>query len=196
MFKVDTGAEVTAISKNAFHSLGDAQLQKSSKILYGPESKPLDVMGEFTQELSCRGTVTKQSIFVVKGLTRNLLGLPAIMALDLVTRVDAVEDKVDDYSLAVRSAHPTVFQGLGEFGEPYRIKLLPDAKSHALFTPRRIPIPIRSKVKEELTKMEAQGVISKVNQPTQWCSGMVAVPKKSGSVRICVDLQRLNECVQ
>ena len=43
--------------------------------------------------------------------------------------------------------------------------------------------------------MEAQGVISKVDQPTQWCSGMVAVPKKSGAVRICVDLQHLNRSV-
>ena len=43
--------------------------------------------------------------------------------------------------------------------------------------------------------MEALGVISQVDQPTDWCSGMVAVPKKSGSVRICVDLQRLNESV-
>ena len=43
--------------------------------------------------------------------------------------------------------------------------------------------------------MEEQGVISKVDQPTQWCSGMVAVPKKSGAVRICVDLQHLNKSV-
>ena len=44
--------------------------------------------------------------------------------------------------------------------------------------------------------MEAQGIISKVDIPTPWCSGMVPVLKKSGSVRICVDLQKLNECVQ
>ena len=43
--------------------------------------------------------------------------------------------------------------------------------------------------------METQGVISKVNQPTPWCAGMVAVPKKSGAIRICVDLKRLNQNV-
>ena len=36
------------------------------------------------------------------------------------------------------------------------------------------------------------GVISKVNEPTLWCAGMVVVPKKSGAVRICVDLRALN----
>jgi len=43
--------------------------------------------------------------------------------------------------------------------------------------------------------MEAMGVIEKVSQPTPWCAGMLVVPKKSGSVRICVDLKHLNESV-
>ena len=43
--------------------------------------------------------------------------------------------------------------------------------------------------------MEEMGVISKVNEPTPWCAGMVVVPKKSGAVRICVDLKALNENV-
>ena len=44
--------------------------------------------------------------------------------------------------------------------------------------------------------MESMGVISRVEQPTQWCAGMVAVPKKNGKLRICVDLKHLNEAVQ
>ena len=43
--------------------------------------------------------------------------------------------------------------------------------------------------------MEKKGVISKVEAPTEWCAGMVVVPKKQGSVRICVDLKPLNESV-
>ena len=43
--------------------------------------------------------------------------------------------------------------------------------------------------------MEEAGVISKVTQPTQWCAGMVVVPKWSGDVLICVDLKLLNESV-
>ena len=43
--------------------------------------------------------------------------------------------------------------------------------------------------------MKAMGVISKVDEPTQWCAGMVVVPKKDGKVRICVDLKPLNESV-
>ena len=31
--------------------------------------------------------------------------------------------------------------------------------------------------------------------PTSWCTGIAAVPKKSGTVRIRVDLKRLNQSV-
>ena len=63
-------------------------------------------------------------------------------------------------------------------------------------TPRTIALPLRAKVQEELEKMESMGVISKAEQPTQWCAGMVAVPKKNGKLRICVDLKHLNKAVQ
>ena len=43
--------------------------------------------------------------------------------------------------------------------------------------------------------MEKMGVISKVNEPTQWCAGMVVVPEKSGEVRICICLKALNNNV-
>jgi len=43
--------------------------------------------------------------------------------------------------------------------------------------------------------MEANGIISRVTEPTSWCAGMVVVPKKDGSVRICVDLKPLNQNV-
>lgn len=43
--------------------------------------------------------------------------------------------------------------------------------------------------------MKTAGIISKVDEPTQWCAGMVIVPKKSGEVQICVDLKPLNENV-
>ena len=51
-------------------------------------------------------------------------------------------------------------------------------------------------MKQELEKMESMQVISKVEQPTPWCIGMVVVPKKTGTICICVDLKPLNENIQ
>ena len=55
--------------------------------------------------------------------------------------------------------------------------------------------PSLRKLKQELERMEALGVIAKVEEATPWSAGMVAVPKKNGSVRICVDLKPLNKYV-
>lgn len=43
--------------------------------------------------------------------------------------------------------------------------------------------------------MEDTVIISRVEEPTDWCSGMVPVPTKDGSVSICVDCTRLNKAV-
>uniref|UniRef100_A0A1X7UWG5 Reverse transcriptase domain-containing protein n=1 Tax=Amphimedon queenslandica TaxID=400682 RepID=A0A1X7UWG5_AMPQE len=43
-------------------------------------------------------------------------------------------------------------------------------------------------VKAELARLESEGVISRVTEPSDWCAGMVVVPKANHKVRICVDL--------
>ena len=44
--------------------------------------------------------------------------------------------------------------------------------------------------------MEKLGVIHKVDQPTDWCTGMVIVPKMNGTVCICCDFTWLNASVR
>ncbi|XP_036066869.1 uncharacterized protein LOC112139698 isoform X2 [Oryzias melastigma] len=51
------------------------------------------------------------------------------------------------------------------------------------------------KVKEEIDCMEKMDVITRIEDPTDWCAGMVVVPKKSGAVRICVDFTKMNQAV-
>ena len=43
--------------------------------------------------------------------------------------------------------------------------------------------------------MESLGVISKVSEPASWCVASLCRTKKSGEVRLCVDLKVLNESV-
>ena len=62
--------------------------------------------------------------------------------------------------------------------------------------PTQSAIPLMSSVKAELENMERLGVISHIDTPTDWCAGMVVVPKSNNRVRICVDLTILNESVR
>ena len=41
--------------------------------------------------------------------------------------------------------------------------------------------------------MEQMQIISRVDEPTEWCAGIVVSPKANGKVGICVDLTNLTE---
>ncbi|KAL6490042.1 hypothetical protein MHYP_G00003870 [Metynnis hypsauchen] len=192
-FKLDTGAAVSAVPESVFSKNKLGHLKKAKKVLYGPGHNILDVKGCFQGVLTAKGRSCIQDVYVVAGLTRALLGLPAIETLNLVHRIDAVAQQNTPNLVA---AYPSVFRGLGLLQEPYHIELEKDATPYALSTPRRVPLPLRDKVKEELERMESMGVISKVSSPTEWCAGMVVVPKPSGNIRICVDLTNLNKWVK
>ncbi len=128
---------------------------------------------------------------MVRDLEQNLLGLPALNLLAKVSEVRPGPDDLGD----VAAQFPAIFSGLGTLKGEFHIHLKPDATPFALHTPRNVPLPLRKKVKEELACMESMGVISKIDVPTPSCAGMVVVPKKDGTVRICVDLKPLNTAV-
>ena len=54
--------------------------------------------------------------------------------------------------------------------------------TYALATPRRIPLPLKSQVEEELCCMEQ---FQKVDTPTEWCARMVTFSKGNNKVCMC-----------
>ena len=102
-FKLDTGSEVTVISCNTFKTLGCQELNTLSKILYGSGKQPLDVMGQFLAKITYKNAHSQEPIFVVRGLNSNLLGLPALRALQLVARTVSTRNRsirnIHTYSL-------------------------------------------------------------------------------------------------
>ena len=194
-FKLDTGADVTVIPEAVYNNAKLKPLSKSNRKLFGPGHSPLSVKGVVKTQLKmASGNTTTTEIYVIEGLKEPLLGRPAIDALHLVERVNEVKER--DITAEVQKQYPKLFQGLGELKGEFHIELDENAKPFALYAPRRVALPLMSKVKKEIERMENLGVISKVDQPTDWCAGMVVVPKKDGNVRICVDLTKLNESVK
>jgi len=51
-------------------------------------------------------------------------------------------------------------------------------------------------VEKELKRLEKLDIIETVEGHTPWISPIVVVPKKSGEVRICVDMREANKVFQ
>jgi len=193
VFKIDTGADVSAVPEALYAQGQFSRLEKATKILKGPGRSPLNVKGKFTATLCKRDKSTKEDIYVVEGLSTPLLSRSAAIALQLVVRLDDVSL---DCKEAIKQEFPKLFSGLGKMKCEYTIVLEPGARPFSITTPRRISLPLLPRIKEELNRMEQQGVISKVEEPTEWCAPMVVVPKRTGrGVRICTDLTELNKSV-
>ena len=183
-FKIDTGADVTVMSYGEFSQLRPhPALQRTSAILRSPGGK-MDCEGFFTTNVNVRDKDFEVKIYVINADTDNLLSRAAASSMGLVQRIDNVATpfgQLDDKPLNC---------------VPVKIVLKEGAEPYSLATARRVPIPLHDKVKAELEKMKKMNVIEEITEPTDWCAPMVAVMKKSGAVRICTDLKRLNAAVK
>ena len=72
---------------------------------------------------------------------------------------------------------PQVFEGLGKLDGECNIDLKEDAMPYALKMPRGVPLSLIDKVKGELDEVEKQGVIARIDKPTDWGVPIVVVPK-------------------
>ena len=91
-FKVVTSAAVTAISYKCYETLGKPELKQPNKSLQAPDSQSLNVVRQFEANISLKCKSSKQHSFVVDNYRVNLLGLPGIVALNLVSRIDNITD--------------------------------------------------------------------------------------------------------
>ncbi len=140
-FKVDTGAGVTAITEGTIIALQKPKLTPASKTLCGPAQQSLEMLRCFQEQLEYQDHFTNMELFVIKDLKNNLLGLPAIMGLQLMEKLCATELKNN----TVQNQFPQVFSGLGTFGEEHKINLRTDSTSFSLYAPRNVHVPLLPK---------------------------------------------------
>ena len=87
-----------------------------------------------------------------------------------------------------------VFQGLGKLRGEYTIRI--DKNVTPVKNCRDVPFNLREQLKQKLDMMVKQGIISKVEEPTDWISSFVIAPKKNGDGRICLAPQDLNSAIK
>jgi transposase InsO family protein len=129
-----------------------------------------------------------------------ILGLPSSRQLKLVTfhceiglhlapqpSVNSVQDLL--------SQHPEQFDRVGHFPGKYHIVVDKDVLP-VVHAPRKCPIQMKSEIEAELESMKQQGIIRKVDEPTDWVSSLVYSRKSNGSLRVCLDPKDLNKAIK
>ena len=183
-FKIDTGADVSIMNYNTYKKFKNKPHLTDPCIKLTSPGGRIQTVGQFYAKVNVNGENFKFRVIVVKSNTNsNLLSRNAAEKMRLVARIEDV--------------HRDVFGSDGLVNtEPVKIKMKPKARPYCVSTARRVPFPIKKKVKAELDRMEKAGIISPVTEATEWCAPMVPVVKqKTGNVRICVDYKQLNKQV-
>ena len=66
----------------------------------------------------------------------------------------------------------------------------------SIMPPRRVPLALKKRLKEELARIEKASVIKKEEEPTDWVSSFVVTEKPNGKLRVYIDPQHLNKALK
>lgn len=134
----------------------------------------------------------------------SLLSYKASKALGIIKN-DTLSDQnnfkvtaiTSDKSLteAIISKHAKLFNGHGRVEKMYKITLKENAVPRVSAS-RKIPLAIKTKVKQKLDEMVNEGIIVPVTEPTDWVHPIVVVPKPNGDIRVCMDPRSLNQYIK
>ena len=83
---IDTGAQVSVMPE-AIYKSSYGTLSKSDRELVGAGDVPLVTLGCAVMNLSLAETVIKERVYVVRGASKLLLGVPAIRSLGLIYEI-------------------------------------------------------------------------------------------------------------
>ena len=182
-FKIDTGSQANILPVEMFKSLKEVQLQATNAKLTSYIGEQLPVLGQC--QLKYKDKTLK--FFIVDTEQVPILGLQALKELNLiklVMNVDASERENVTRNAAkeVIRQFPEVFHGLDCLDKPYHIQI--DSKITPVVNQLKSqPVALRDRLKQTLEEMEMDGVIKKVDQPTEWVNSVVVV-EKPGSKKV------------
>ncbi|XP_031350539.1 uncharacterized protein K02A2.6-like [Photinus pyralis] len=205
-FKIDTGAMANILPIHIFMKIGlSPQLitECSSVILKSYSGDVLPVLG--TIQLSCLTNNAENYLIdfhVINDITEPLLGLKACAMLNLIKKVDQVNEvKLKNHEIItnlrqnILIKYNDLFTGIGCIYPEYHIQIEQNAQP-VICPIRKVPIALIDKLKLTLDNLEKNKIIQKVDGPTEWLHPLVLVKKSDNNLRICLDPLHLNKVIK
>ena len=215
---VDTGAAVSIIPASTFGKFFAREaLQPTTAKLTTYLHEPIAVLGTF--HTSVRLATNPQrcvpaNIFVVQSGTA-ILGLDLMRSLGITItggKVMLVNDSdshpqssippstaattpSNHTAMDIRKQYPDLFNGKVGRAKNYvhKVKVRPSVPPMQQKL-RNLPFSVRDEVANELKRLEDADIIERIDA-SEWVSPLVVAYKKSGGVRLCVDLREVNKAV-
>ena len=197
-FKIDTGAQANILPLSIFNKkIGSTEkLEPNKNKLVSYTGQHLNTKGQIRLKSRYKHREEMLTFHVVDTEAEPILGLQACIDLQLVKLLLSVEEKQLSSMTAdsVKQDYPHLFSGMGDLGEA-KIQLQEEAVG-VIDAPRRVPLALKDRLKQELDRMQEQDVIAKVAEPTDWVNSLVVVEKPNGKLRVCLDPRNLNKAVK
>ncbi|XP_060079959.1 uncharacterized protein K02A2.6-like [Ylistrum balloti] len=195
-FQLDTGAKCNVLSRRLYEKLNNKQLQPCKTPLRSYSGHQIKCIG--TTHMMCsyqNKPEQKVQFYVVDMNAQAVLGASTCQELGLIKRIHSIQTSAGKVPAGIDEGFEDLFSGLGCLPGEHSIKL-DKSVTLVVHPPRRVPISLRDKVKDELDRMENLGVIVKQEEPTEWVNSLVTVLKPNGKLRLCIDPCDLNRAIQ
>ena len=197
-FQLDSGAKANVMSLSTYNNLKRrplAPLKTTNTVLISFSKHRLKPCGEVVLSAKYKDNAENVKFFVVESEVESVLSGNICVKLGLLKRVHQLTGDKPPARTVELDDYPELFKGLGCLPGTYHIELI-DGATPVVHSPRKIPVPQREKVVEELKRMEQLGVIVRQEEPTEWVNSLVVVQKPSGAVRLCIDPRDLNAAMK
>ena len=203
---IDSGSTLNLIDEKTYKKLvASNELEHSSTRIFAYQStSPLKVVGQFKAKVDYGDSNSVIALFhVIAGEGPSILSRKTSEELNLLRVGPPKTAPVVVHTLTpgsnsvcpVVDKYPGLFKGVGCYKD-FKLKLHIDKSIVPVQQPfRRIPFNTREKVSREVKRLLSHDILERVNGPTTWVNPVVPVSKKTGDVRLCLDMRRANEAI-
>ena len=162
--QVDTGVDITVISSSIWTELGKPQLNGKIRRLVASDGHKLTLLGSLTCDINWNGSKYRQQQLAVVQSDKKF----GLLGRDILPQ-EGIKAVSDERLPAIK-------------GYKAHVKLIPG--SQPMFCrARKIPLPLRDRVKEKIETMERQGILESV-QPGGVTNVVLWQRKRNGALRL------------
>ncbi|XP_055838569.1 uncharacterized protein K02A2.6-like [Episyrphus balteatus] len=190
----DTGAAISVMNYGTFISLWPkAKITPTKVILKTYNNTTFPAYGKSQVQVGYNGRKVMCDLYIVKEPYSTLLGREWVQALNIlqINALNIFTENKDIVNLKkqIFENHSEVFQSkIGTIPNVKGMLKLREGSSPIFVKPRQVPYAIRPLIEDEITRLENDGIIEKVEH-SDWGTPVVPVIKADKSIRLCADFK-------